>query len=178
MASRKCYAEWVLGRRGLQNYLCARSKYLNPGPYLLIFFLSSSFAGISQTQLATFFSPVRLRVRIPAGAAGEFSSPESTLCADPYSVSVPSPVLPLWHVKDLGYSAKRAGGRLHLKTHTPLIQRSWNGLTMLLSRHSVGTCPETSSYANSQGTFHHSRLSSLSHCGLILAQRVELVCAS
>ena len=24
----------------------------------------------------------RLRVRIPAGAAGEFSSPESTLCAD------------------------------------------------------------------------------------------------
>ena len=33
----------------------------------------------------------RLRVRIPAGAAGEFSSPESTLCADFYSVSVPSP---------------------------------------------------------------------------------------
>ena len=31
----------------------------------------------------------RLRVRIPAGAAGEFSSPESTLCADSYSVSVP-----------------------------------------------------------------------------------------
>ena len=33
----------------------------------------------------------RLRVRIPVGAAGEFSSPESTLCADSYSVSVPSP---------------------------------------------------------------------------------------
>ena len=33
----------------------------------------------------------RLRVPIPAGAAGEFSSPESTLCADSYSVSVPSP---------------------------------------------------------------------------------------
>ena len=31
----------------------------------------------------------RLRVRIPAGAATEFSSPESTLCADSYSVSVP-----------------------------------------------------------------------------------------
>ena len=31
----------------------------------------------------------RLRVRIPAGAAGELSSPESTLCADSYSVSVP-----------------------------------------------------------------------------------------
>ena len=33
----------------------------------------------------------KLRVRIPAGAAGEFSSPESTLCADSYSVSVPHP---------------------------------------------------------------------------------------
>ena len=34
----------------------------------------------------------RLRVRIPAGAAGDFSSLESTLCVDTYSVSVPSRV--------------------------------------------------------------------------------------
>ena len=33
----------------------------------------------------------RLRVWIPAGAAGEFSSPELTLCANSYSVSVPLP---------------------------------------------------------------------------------------
>ena len=33
----------------------------------------------------------RLRVRIPAGAVGEFSSPESTLCAESYWVSVPPP---------------------------------------------------------------------------------------
>ena len=33
----------------------------------------------------------RLRVRIPAGAEGEFSSPESTLFAVSYSVSVPPP---------------------------------------------------------------------------------------
>ena len=33
----------------------------------------------------------RLRARIPAEAAGEFSSPESTLCADSYLVSVPPP---------------------------------------------------------------------------------------
>ena len=33
----------------------------------------------------------RLRLRILAEAAGEFSSPESTLCADSYSVSVPPP---------------------------------------------------------------------------------------
>ena len=49
---------------------------------------------------------------------------------------------------------------------------------MLLSRHSVGTYPETSSHATCQETFGHSRLSSQSHCGLILSKRVELVCAS
>ena len=50
-------------------------------------------------------------------------------------------VLPQWHVKDPGHSAESAGGRLHLNTHTPLIQRSRSGLTMPLSRHSVGTYP-------------------------------------
>ena len=48
---------------------------------------------------------------------------------------------------------------------------------MPLSRHSVGTYQETSSHAARQGTLDHSRLSSLSHCGLILAKRVELVYA-
>ena len=46
--------------------------------------------------------------------------------------------------------------------------RSRSGLTVPLSRHSVRTYPETSSYATPQGTFGRSRLSSLSHCGLIL----------
>ena len=32
------------------------------------------------------------------------------------------PMLLQWHVKDLGHSAKSAGGRLHLNTHTPLTQ--------------------------------------------------------
>ena len=59
----------------------------------------------------------RLRARIPAGAAGEFSSPESTLCADFYSVSVLPPCLPQWHVKDSDHSAKSADGRSHLNTH-------------------------------------------------------------
>ena len=39
---------------------------------------------------------------------------------------------------------------------------------MPLSRHSVGTYPETSSHSTCQGTFGHSRLNSLIHCGLIL----------
>ena len=48
--------------------------------------------------------------------------PESTLCADSYSVSIPPPVLLQWHVKDPGHSANSEGGKLHLNTHTPLTQ--------------------------------------------------------
>ena len=96
------------------------------------------------------------------------------MCAE----SCSTPVLPQWHVKDPDHSAKSAGGRLHLNTHTSSTQRSRSGLTMPLFRHSVAIYPETSSQASCQGTFGHSRLSSLSHCGLILAQRVELVYAS
>ena len=120
----------------------------------------------------------KMRVRIPAGAAEEFSSPEFTLCADSYSVFVPPPVLPRWYVKDPGHSANSAGGRLHLNTYTPLTQRSRSGLTMPLCRHSVGTYQQTSSHATRQGTLGHSRFSSLSHCELILAKGVELVCAT
>ena len=49
---------------------------------------------------------------------------------------------------------------------------------MPLSRHSLGTYQETSLHATRRGTLSHSRLSSLSHCGLILVYRVESVCAS
>ena len=86
-----------------------------------------------------------------------------------------TPVLPQWHVKDPSHSAKSAGDRLHLNMHTPLTQRSQSGLTMPLSRHSVGTYPETSSHTTCHWTFSHSHLSLLSHCGLLLAYRVELV---
>ena len=50
-----------------------------------------------------------------------------------------TPVLPQWYVKDPGHSAKSAGGRLQLNMNIPLTQRSRSGLTMPLSRHSVGT---------------------------------------
>ena len=112
----------------------------------------------------------RLWVWIPAGAAAEFSSPELTLCDDSYSVSVPQ-----LHLEDTRHSARSAHSRLQLNTHTPLTQRSRNGLTMPLSRLSVGAYQETGSHATRQGTLSHSRLSSLSHCGLILAWRVELL---
>ena len=51
-------------------------------------------------------------IRIPAGVAGEISSPGSTFCADSYFGIRSTPVLPQKHVKDPGHSAKSAGGRL------------------------------------------------------------------
>ena len=59
-------------------------------------------------------------------------------------------MLPQWHVKDPDHSAKSAGGRLNLGMYTPLTKRSWSGLTMPLSRHNVGTYPETSWPQSSQ----------------------------
>ena len=100
----------------------------------------------------------RLRVQSPAGT-GEVSSPVNFVCWLLFGVCS-TPVLPQRHVKDPGHSAKSAGGRLHLYMHTSLTQ--W-------SRHSVGTYRETSSHVTRQGTLDHSHLSSLSHCGLILA---------
>ena len=47
-------------------------------------------------------------------------------------------MLPQWHIKDPGHSAKSADGRLHLNTLSSLTKRSRSGLTMSLSRHSVG----------------------------------------
>ena len=75
---------------------------------------------------------LRLRDRVPAGAAGECFYPELTYYAD--STQCPfRPVVLQLHVKDTGHSAKSAGGRLHLNMRTPL-----SGLTMLF-RHSAGT---------------------------------------
>ena len=54
-------------------------------------------------------------------AAGEFSSQGSTFCADSYFGIRSTPVLPQQHVKDPGHSAKSAGGRLQLNTHTPYV---------------------------------------------------------
>ena len=96
----------------------------------------------------------RLRVRISAGAAGEFSSPESTLCADVFAIRS-NPVLSQWRVEDPGQSAKSAGDRLHLNTHTALTQRSRSELTMPLPKHNVRTYPETGSHATCEGTFGH-----------------------
>ena len=57
---------------------------------------------------------------------------------------------------------QKCGCRSHLNAHIPFIQRSRSGLTMLLSRYSVGTYQEMSSNATHQGTLSHSCFSSLS----------------
>ena len=49
---------------------------------------------------------------------------------------------------------------------------------MLLSRQNMGIYQETSSHVTRLGALGHSRLSSLNHCGLILAERVEYMYAS
>ena len=53
--------------------------------------------------------------------------------------------------------------------YTPFTQQSWSGLTMPLSRHSLGIYQEVSSHATCQETLRHNHLSLFSHCGLILA---------
>ena len=63
----------------------------------------------------------RWRVLIPAAAAGEFSSPGSTFCADSDFGIRSTPVLSLQHVEDPGHFAKNAGGRLQLNKHTPYV---------------------------------------------------------
>ena len=59
-------------------------------------------------------------------------------------------LLPQWHVKDPGHSAKSADGRLHLNTLRLLTQRSQSGLT-LLSWCSVGTYQGNEHTHNSSG---------------------------
>ena len=50
------------------------------------------------------------------GAAGEFSSPGSTFCADSYLGIRSTPMLPQLQVKDPGHSAKSVDDRLQLNT--------------------------------------------------------------
>ena len=80
------------------------------------------------------------------------------------------------HVKDPGYSAKSAGYRLQLNTLIPLTQQSQSGLIILTRI--WDPVRETSSHVTCQGMLVQPSLSSLSHCGLILSERVELVHAN
>ena len=94
----------------------------------------------------------------PDGSGGRiFFSRANFVCSLLFGVRS-TPVLPQWHVKDPGHSAKSAGGRLHLNTRTRLTpaKSEWADYAAVRA-------------VTRQGILGHSRLSSLSHCGLILA---------
>ena len=97
----------------------------------------------------------RLRVQILAGATEEFSPPESTLCADSYSVSFPPRVTAVACKRPRSFCQKCRWQVTpqHAYTSDPM-KPEWAGY-MLLSRHSVGTNQETSSHP-SQGTLSQS----------------------
>ena len=67
----------------------------------------------------------RSRVQIPAGAAGEFSSPGSTFCADSNFGIRSTPVLPQQHVKDPGHSAKKCRWQVTAKHAYTLRMYMW-----------------------------------------------------
>ena len=79
----------------------------------------------------------RSRVRIPAGTAGEFSSPGSTFSADSDFGIRSTPVLPQLHVKNPGHSARKCRWQVTAKHAYTL--RMW----ILLNRASalVTACP-------------------------------------
>ena len=114
-----------------------------------------------------------LWTRYPAGAARQFSSPELTFCSDSYFVCFPpSPSrvnsvackTPLLFCQKYRWQVKTK----HAYTLDP------KGLTMV-SRHSVGTYQGSKfTHILSNNTGPHCP-SLLSHCGLILAESVELV---
>ena len=98
---------------------------------------------------------------------GECFSPELTLCAGSYSVSVPPPCYRSGTSKtpEIVPKAQVAGAAPNHATpkhaYTLATQRSRSGLIMPLSRHSLGTYQETSSHATRKGTLGHSRLNSV-----------------
>ena len=107
----------------------------------------------------------RLRVRIPAEAVGLFFL-QSQLCVLALIRYPFHPRVTAVARKRSGHSAKSAGGRLHLNTHTPLTQRSRSGLTML-PRHSVEVYQGNELTRSSSGNDSHSHFSLLSQRGLI-----------
>ena len=90
----------------------------------------------------------RLRVQVRAEAAGEFSSPELTFCADSYLASIPPCVTSVACKRPRSFC--QVAGYTQLNMHTLLTQQSQSGLTML-SKHGVGTYQGNELTRNSSG---------------------------
>ena len=123
------------------------------------------------------FAIEMLQVLVPAGAARDFFfSPELTFCADSYLVSIPFHVTTIAHKRPWSFCQKCKGQAGY----------TWACIHPWPKRVGWICCPgivwepirEASSNAACQATLVHSHLSSLSHCGLILAEKVEMVHAN
>ena len=87
-----------------------------------------------------------------------------------------TPVSPQWHVEDTCHFAESTGGRWYAKLDRRKREQADYALHAGIVWEPIR---ETNSHATRQGTPGHSCLGSLSHCGLILAQKkVDLLCAS
>ena len=89
----------------------------------------------------------RLRVRVRAGTAGEFSSPEFTFCADFIRCPFHPRVITVTRKRPRSFCQKRRW-QVTPKHAYPLTQRSRSGLSMP-SRPSVGTFQGNESTGNS-----------------------------
>ena len=110
----------------------------------------------------------RLRVRIPAGVAGDFSPPELTLCADFYSVSIPTPLLPQRHIGDPGHSAKSAN-KQHKIPHLSLVFEVQERFTPLHKHSALSPVRAEGSNVLSQGIPCHAL-----YVALVLVEKCQL----
>ena len=78
-----------------------------------------------------------------------------------------TPVLPQWLVKDPSLFCQKLRWQITPKHANTLDPMKLEWVDYASVQHSLGTYLETSSHAAHQGTLGHSRLSSLSHFGLI-----------
>ena len=109
----------------------------------------------------------RLRVRIPAGAAGEFSSPDSTLCADSF-------ILCPFHPRVIAVARKRPRSfyqkcRWQVTPKHAYTQRSRSGLNSCCQGIVWEPIRKRAYTLLVRKNIGHSRLSPPSNCGLILA---------
>ena len=104
----------------------------------------------------------RLRVQIPAEAAGEFSSQELSLSTDLFGVGSPVTTVARKRLRSFCQKCKWQVTPRHAYTPDPT-KSEWADYAAVLCYQ------ETSSHASCQETLSHTCLSSLNHRGLILA---------
>ena len=86
-------------------------------------------------------------------------------------------MLPQWHVKRPWSFCQKCRWQVTPKHMYTLDLTKSEGADYAIQA-LYGILLGTSSLATRQGTLSHSHLSSLSHCGLVMAEKVEFLCTS